>query len=67
MLSNDNSSLRKKNRKMNKEIEKIQEQYDTKYNKNKGLFDELEACYDKEKEDNFLLQNTIKENKSKQD
>ena len=61
MLSNDNSSLRKKNRKMNKEIEKIQEQYDSKYKKNKGLFDELEACYDKAKEDSFLLQNTIKE------
>lgn len=61
MLSNDNSSLRKKNRKIGQEIEKIKEQYDSKYNKNKVLFDELEASYDKAKEDSFLLQNTIKE------
>lgn len=61
MLSNDNSSLRKKNRKIEQEIEKIKEQYDSKYNKNKVIFDELEASYDKAKEDSFLLQNTIKE------
>lgn len=61
MLSNDNSSLKKKNRKIGQEIEKIKEQYDSKYNKNKVLFDELEASYDKAKEDSFLLQNTIKE------
>ena len=61
MLSNDNSSLRKKNRKIGQEIEKIKEQYDSKYNKNKVIFDELEASYDKAKEDSFLLQNTIKE------
>lgn len=61
MLNNDNSTLRKKNKKKNQEIDKIKEKYDEKYNKSKGIFDQLEAVYDKAKEDSFLLQNTIKE------
>lgn len=61
LLKKQNANLKGKKDKVNKEIQIINDKYNRRYEANKEVIESLENVYEKAKEDNFILKNTLKE------